>query len=344
MRDLSGNIRKRAAKDLKKIVLAEGEDIRVIKAAKTAIEEGFAKIVLLGDCNKIKELAKQEGLDCDSCDSIEIINPEHDERLIEYTDLLYNLRKKRGLTEEQAVRLVKTPLYFATLMVKTGAADGMVCGCVTSSADVMRAALQVIKTAKGVSLVSTSFLMNMSEDRVYAFADCVVNVNPNAMQIADIAISSAETFESFVGEEARVAMLSYTTYGKDTNSVVSKMQEAAWRAKSKCPDLNVDGEMQLDAAIDEYVANIKIKNSMVGGRANVLIFPDLNSGNISYKLVQRLGGAQVIGPIMQGLALPVNDLSRGCTADEIADAIAVTALQAHEIKHPILKIIDDDDE
>lgn len=341
MRDLSGSIRKKAAGNLKKIVLAEGEDIRVIQAAKTAVEEGFAKIILLGDVDKIKELSEKEGLDYNS---IEIINPEHDDRLVEYADLLYDLRKKRGLTEEKAVRLVKTPLYFSTMMVKTGVADGMVCGCVTSSADVMRAALQVIKTARGVSLVSTTFLMNMNDDRTFAFADCVVNVNPDAMQVADIAISSAQTFERFVGEEAVVAMLSYTTYGKDTDTVIGKMQEAAWRAKSKCPKLNVDGEMQLDAAIDEYVANIKLSNSKVGGKANVLIFPDLNSGNISYKLVQRLGNAQVIGPIMQGLSLPVNDLSRGCTAQEIADAIAVTAVQAQEAIQPIVKAHEDDDD
>lgn len=328
MSELSKSIRERAKRELKTIVLAEGEDMRVIEASKTAVDEGFAKIIILGNQDKIKKLADKVGLDLNA---VEVVNPEHDPRLVEYADKLYMLRKKKGMTEEQAVRLIKTPLYFATMMVKEGAADGMVCGCVTSSADVMRAALQIIKTAKGTSLVSTTFLMNMGEGRVFAFADCVVNVNPDARQAADIAISTAKTFESFVGEEARVAMLSYTTYGVDTDTVIRKMQEAAWFAKHKQPDLNIDGEMQLDAAIDEYVANIKLGNSKIGGRANVLIFPDLNSGNISYKLVQRLGGAQVIGPIMQGLAMPVNDLSRGCVADEIADTIAVTAVQAQDM-------------
>lgn len=327
MSELSKSIRERAKRELKTIVLAEGEDMRVIEAAKTAVEEGFAKIIILGNQNKIKELADKAKLDLNT---VKTVDPEHDPRLVEFADKLYELRKNKGMTEEQAVKLVKTPPYFATMMVKTGAADGMVCGCVTSSADVMRAALQVIKTAKGTSLVSTTFLMNMGEGRVFAFADCVVNVNPDARQAADIAISTAKTFESFVGEEARVAMLSYTTYGVDTDTVIRKMQEAAWLAKHKQPDLLIDGEMQLDAAIDEYVANIKLKSSNVGGRANVLIFPDLNSGNISYKLVQRLGGAQVIGPIMQGLAMPVNDLSRGCVAEEIADTIAVTAVQAQD--------------
>ena len=327
MSELSQQIRERAKQDIKTIVLAEGEDMRVVEAAKTTVEEGFAKIILLGDKEKIAELADKAGLDLSTVD---VINPEHNPRLIEYADMLYSLRKKRGMTEEQAVKLVKTPLYFGTLMVKAGAADGMVCGCVTSSADVMRAALQVIKTAKGTSLVSTAFLMNMGEGRIYAFADCVVNVNPNASQAADIAISTAKTFESFVGEKARVAMLSYTTYGIDTDTVIRKMEEAAWLAKNRAPKLCIDGEMQLDAAIDESVANIKLGSSSVGGRANVLIFPDLNSGNISYKLVQRLGGAQVIGPIMQGLAMPVNDLSRGCVAEEIADTVAVTAVQAQE--------------
>lgn len=328
MSELSKSIRERAKRELKTIVLAEGEDMRVIAAAKTAVEEGFAKIVILGDQDKINALADEAGLDLNM---VEVVNPKHDERLMEYADKLYELRKNKGMSEAKAVELIKTPLYFATMMVKLGAADGMVCGCVTSSADVMRAALQIIKTAKGTSLVSTTFLMNMGEGRVYAFADCVVNVNPDARQAADIAISTAKTFESFVGEEARVAMLSYTTYGVDTDTVIKKMQEAAWLAKHKQPNLLIDGEMQLDAAIDEYVANIKLGSTNVGGRANVLIFPDLNSGNISYKLVQRLGGAQVIGPIMQGLAMPVNDLSRGCVADEIADTIAVTAVQAQDM-------------
>ncbi len=327
MSRVSEHIRERAKEARKTIVLAEGEDMRVIEAAKTAVTEGFADIILLGNRDKINELADKAGLDIAL---ISTVDPAHDDRLIEYADKLYELRKKKGMTEEQAVRLIKTPHYFAAMMVKNGDADGMVCGCVTSSADVMRAALQVIRTAPGISLVSTTFLMDMENGNgmVYAFADCVVNVDPTAAQVADIAISTAKTFESFVGEEARVAMLSYATYGIDTDTVIRKMQEAAYLAKMKKPELIVDGEMQLDAAIDESVAKLKLKNSEVGGRANVLIFPDLNSGNISYKLVQRLGGARVIGPIMQGLAKPVNDLSRGCSAEEIADTIAVTVVQA----------------
>lgn len=321
------HIRENAKKEIKKIVLAEGDDIRAVEAAKIAVTDGFAQIILLGTPQIIKKHAKSIEFDLSM---VQIIDPRHSRNINIYADKLYELRKKKGMTEEQAVELVKTPLYFGTMMVKMGNADGMVCGCITSSADVMRAALQVIKTERGISLVSTAFLMEMEqgEGDVYAFADCVVNVNPSASQAADIAISSAKTFESFVGEEPRVAMLSYTTYGIDTDVVLRKMEEAAYLAKMRMPELKIDGEMQLDAAIDESVARMKLGRSEVGGKANVLIFPDLNSGNISYKLVQRLCGAKVIGPIMQGLAKPINDLSRGCVAEEIADVIAVTAIQA----------------
>ncbi len=330
MNRVSAMIRERAKQQLKTIVLAEGEDIRTVIAAKTAIEEGFAKIILLGNREIIAKRAVEAQLDLSKT---EVIEPIHDPRLNDYADKLYELRKKRGMTESDAVKLMRKPLYFGTMMVKLGDADGMVCGCVTSSADVMRAALQIIKTANGTKLVSTTFLMatENGEGAVYAFADCVVNVNPDARQVAEIAIATAKTFESFVGDEARVAMLSYNTYGADTGTVIRKMQEAAYYAKMLKPDLIVDGEMQLDVAIDEAMAERMLKNSEVGGRANVLIFPDLNSGNISYKIVQRLCGAQVIGPIMQGLAMPVNDLSRGCTAEEIADTVAVTAVQAQDI-------------
>lgn len=323
-------IRETAKKDVKTIVLAEGDDIRAVEAAKTAVTEGFARIILLGDRKTVEDHAKCVGLELSS---VEFVDPKHDNRIFDYADKLYELRKRKGMTEEKAVELVKTPLYFGTMMVKNGDADGMVCGCATSSADVMRAALQIIKTKRGISLVSTTFLMAMENGMgdVYAFADCVVNVNPTASQAADIAISTAQTFESFVGEEARVAMLSYTTYGIDTDAVLRKMEEAAYLAKMRMPELKIDGEMQLDAAIDESVAQIKLGRSDVAGRANVLIFPDLNSGNISYKLVQRLCGAQVIGPIMQGLAKPVNDLSRGCDSEEIANVIAVTAVQAQNM-------------
>lgn len=329
MNKVSALIRERAKKDIKTIVLAEGNDIRTVSAAKAAVEEGFAKIILLGDPEIIAGNAEKVQLDLSA---VTVIDPGHDDRLIKYADALYDIRKRRGVNESMAVKLVKQPLYFATMMVKTGDADGMVCGCITSSTDVMRAALQIIKTPKRGDLVSTTFLMSMNngEGPVYAFADCVVNENPDARQAAQIAIATAKTFESFVGEEPRVAMLSYSTYGADTRSVIRKMQEAAYFAKMEQPDLCIDGEMQLDVAIDETMAKRMLKNSEVGGRANVLIFPDLNSGNISYKLVQRLCGAQVIGPIMQGLAKPVNDLSRGCVADEIADVIAVTAVQAQE--------------
>ena len=333
MSEIVRRIRERAKENIKTIVLAEGEEARTIDAAKTAVEEGFAEIILLGNKERITVLADNAGLDINK---VEIIDPIKSSKINEYADLLYQLRKKKGMDEQTAFKTALKPVYFGTLMVKSGDADGMVCGAVTFSADVMRSALQVIKTAPDTNLVSTAFIMNVERDdgteNIFAFADCVLNVNPTAREAADIAITTSQTFRQFVGEEPRVAMLSYTTYGMDTDKVLKKMQEAAYIAKHRMPELQIDGEMQLDAAIDESVAKIKIKNSKVGGRANVLIFPDLNSGNICYKIVQRLCGAEVIGPIIQGLAKPVNDLSRGCVAEEIANVIAITAIQAAQIE------------
>lgn len=329
MSNIVERIRAQAKKSRKTIVLAEGEEKRTAEAAKVAVEEGFADIILLGNRGIITNLAEEAGLDINT---VEIIDPERSSKLNEYAGLLYNLRRRKGMDEQTALKTALKPLYFGALMVKAGDADGMVCGAVTSSADVMRCALQVIKTAPDTELVSTAFIMNMlgedGADNIFAFADCVVNVNPTAREAADIAVTTAKTFKRFVDEEPRVAMLSYATYGVDTDTVLRKMQEAAYIAKRNCPELKIDGEMQLDAAIDESVARATIKNSPVGGRANVLIFPDLNSGNICYKIVQRLCGAEVIGPIIQGLAKPVNDLSRGCVAEEIANVIAITAIQA----------------
>ena len=327
-------IKSRACENIKTIVLAEGEDERVIEAAYMAVNEGFAEIILLGSSKIIKEKAYGKRLDIKN---INIIDPADDiHRMNVYADRLYNIRKRNGMTEEEAVHLCRTPLYYGAMMVECGDADGMVCGAVTSSADVMRAALRVIKTAPDTRLVSTTFLMCVNQDgeeKVFAFADCVVNVDPNPQELSEIAISTAKTFSDFTGDEPRVAMLSYSTYGIDTDVVIHKMQEAAYIVKRRCPELKVDGEMQLDAAIDESVARRKIKNLSVGGRANVLIFPDLNAGNISYKIVQRLCGGEVVGPIMQGLAKPVNDLSRGCDAEEIANVIAITAIQAANIQN-----------
>ena len=328
MSGITKRIRERAKRNIKTIVLAEGEDIRTIYAAKTAVEEGFAKIIILGRYDKVEELSREAGLDLNK---VTVIDPIKSDKFEAYAEKLYQLRKERGMSEKMALDYIKQPVYFGTMMVKCNDADGMVCGAITSSADVMRAALQIIKTAPDTRLVSTAFIMDIDNDDIqntFAFADCVLNVNPTADEAAEIAITTADTFREFVGEEPVVAMLSYTTYGIDTDAVLKKMQEAAYLAKSRRPSIQIDGEMQLDAAIDESVAKIKVKNSPIAGRANVLIFPDLNSGNICYKIVQRLCGAEVIGPIIQGLDKPVNDLSRGCVADEIANVIAITAIQA----------------
>ena len=317
------DVKKRAAAQKKRIVLCEGEDARAVKAASMATKEGIAKIVLLGDEEQIKK--DNPGVDLTG---VEIVSPAKSEKRAEYAALLYALRKAKGMTEEEADKLSYDNTYFGVLMLKAGDVDGLVSGACHSTANTLRPGLQIVKAAPGVPLVSSCFLMiapkdgnKFCKDGVFVYADCGLNENPNSEQLAEIAIMSAKTAKDIAEIEPRVAMLSFSTKGSAKHDDVSKVQAAA-------PDLALDGELQLDAAIVPSVAKSKAPGSAVAGKANVLVFPDLDAGNIGYKLTERLGGFQAVGPLCQGFAKPINDLSRGCKAEDIVAVIAITALQA----------------
>lgn len=320
----------RAKQHYKTIVLPEGEDLRVLKAAHLINKDKICKIILLGNEKQIKVDFAQNGWDING---IEIINPETSPKLKEYADLLFELRKNKGMTEEEALKTAQNYNYFGTLMIKSGDADGMVSGANHSTADTVRPALQIIKSAhkdRGVS----SFLVMVSNDRPYVFADCAITINPTAKELADIALESSLSAIRF-GFEPKVAMLTFSTYGSGKGEQVDKVVEASKLAREalnseEFKDLHIelDGELQADAALDEVVAKKKAPASHVAGRANVLVFPNLEAGNIGYKLLQRLGGCEAYGPMLQGLNAPVNDLSRGAFAEDIVGVIAITALQA----------------
>lgn len=322
-------IKLRAKQNKKTIVLPETGDRRTLEAANTILAEGLADIILIGNEDDISKGA--QGLDLSKAT---IINPEKTDKLDVYTDLLVELRKNKGMTPEKAKELLtKQPLYFGVTMVKAGDADGMVAGAVYSTADVLRSALQVIKTAPGTKLVSAFFLMvvpncEYGADGTFIFADSGLVQNPSAQELAEIAASSAKSFELLVETEPVVGMLSHSTKGSASHPDVDKVVEATRIAKEAYPDIKLDGELQLDAAIVPSVGASKAPGSDVAGNANVLVFPDLDAGNIGYKIVQRLAKAEAYGPITQGLDRPVNDLSRGCSADDIVGVVAITAVQA----------------
>ena len=323
------NIKNIAKSDLKTIVLPEGTDERVLKGGLTAIEEGYANVIFVGNKDEILKKAKEINIDVSK---LHIIDPGNSEKTEEYANKLYELRKAKGMTEDQAKELVLDPVYYSMMMLKLDDADGVVSGAAHSTSDTLRPALQIVKTAPGTKLVSAFFVMvtntEYGEDGVLVFGDCGLNENPDSESLAEIAKSSAESFENFVGKKAKVAMLSYSTYGSAKSSLTEKVIEATKIVKEKYPEIDVDGELQLDAAIVESVGNKKAPGSSVAGKANVLIFPDLNAGNIGYKLVQRFAKAEAYGPLCQGVAKPVNDLSRGCLAEDVAGVIAFTAVQA----------------
>ncbi len=323
-----------AKADKKRIVLPEGNEERTIVATEEIYKQGYAHPILVG--NKEEILNKATALNADLT-RVEIIDPETSENLSKYIEAFYELRKNKGMTMSKAEKIVRDPLYFGTMMVKLGDADGMVSGAVHTTGDLLRPGLQIIKTAPGVSVVSSFFIM-MVPDSVYGeegmllFSDCAVNPNPNEDQLAAIAIATAETAKNLCKVEPRVAMLSFSTMGSADHELVSKVRTATEKAKELRPDLLIDGEMQLDAAIVESVASQKAPNSKVAGKANVLVFPDLQAGNIGYKLVQRFAKAEAIGPICQGFAKPINDLSRGCSSEDIVKVVAITAVQAQSSK------------
>ena len=310
---LIDRIKVKAKSNLKRIVLPEGDEARTIDAAKIIREEGLAEPVLLLPT--------------------EIASAANESRRAAYAAALFDLRKAKGLTEEGAAKLVTDPMYYGMMMVRQGDADGLVSGAVHSTGDMLRPALQIVKTAPGMKLVSSSFLMecpnrSLGEDGLLVYADCVVNPCPNAEELANIAVATAETARKLCGiAEPRVAMLSFSTKGSANHALVDKVREATAIARTLAPDLLLDGELQFDAALVPEIGAMKAKGSPVAGRANVLIFPDLQAGNIGYKITQRVGGATCFA-VLQGLASPCNDLSRGCSVDDIVNTVAATAVQA----------------
>ena len=325
---LIDKIKAKAKANVKHIVLPEGEESRNVQAAVKIVSQGIATLTLLGDPAKVKEVAAGASLE-----GLEIIDPKTSDKCEQYAATLYELRKAKGMTPEQAAELVKDPMYYGVMMVKMGDADGLVSGAIHSTGDMLRPALQIIKSKPGIKTVSSCFLMECpnkayGDDGVMVFADCAVNIDPDAEQLASIALGAADSARALAGIEPRVAMLSFSTKGSAKHDLVTKVQEATRIAKELDPNLLLDGELQLDAAIVESVGQLKSPGSPVAGKANVLVVPGLEAGNIGYKLVQRLAGAEAYGPILQGIAKPCNDLSRGCSVDDIVATVAITAAQA----------------
>ena len=325
-------LKNKARQDIKTIILTESEDKRVLKAAQRVKEEEFANVILIGNKDDANKLAKENDIDISG---IEIINPETSDKFEEYANAFYELRKAKGMTIEKARETLKDNMYFGTMMVKEKDADGLVSGACHSTANTLRPALQILKTAPGTKLVSAFFLMivpncEYGENGIFVFGDSGLVENPTPDELSEIAISSSKSFEQLTGKESKVAMLSYSTYGSAHSELTEKVIEGTKLLKEKIPDLICDGELQLDAAIIPEIAASKAPGSPVAGKANTLIFPNLDAGNIGYKLVQRLAKAEAYGPLCQGIARPVNDLSRGCNSDDIVGVVAITAVQAQK--------------
>lgn len=328
--ELLNRIYEKAKKDVKTIVLPEGLEARTIQAASKIAQEKLAKVILLGNEDDVQTKANQLGTDLSEVD---IVNPDTSELTADLAAILFELRKHKGITEEKAMTVAKNPLYFAALAVQSGKADGYVAGAENTTGDVLRPALQIIKTKPGITVVSGSFVMILPDkefgtDGILVLADCAVNPNPTSQQLAEIAYLTAKTAENIAGIEPKVAMLSFSTKGSAQHELVEKVVQATELAKARFPEVLIDGEMQLDAAIVPEVGTRKAPDSPVAGHANVLVFPDLQAGNIGYKFIERIGRGKAIGPVLQGMAKPVNDLSRGCSIEDIVNVTALTAVQA----------------
>lgn len=329
MTTLIDSMIERAQAERKTIVLPEGHDERILAAAEEVLKRNIANLIILGDEAEIAA----KGYDLADAT---IVNPLTSDKAEEFAALLYELRKKKGMTEEEAHELVKDNIYFATLMVKSGLCDGLVGGASCATVKILSPALKILKTAPGAPMVSSLFLMdvpecNLGENGIFAFADCALEVQPTAEKLAHIANLTNDSFKRLIGKEARIALLSHSSHGSAKNDDAQKVVDAMAYIKETYPDLLADGELQLDAAIIPEIGASKAPDSPVAGKANVLVFPDLDAANIGYKLVQRLGKAQAYGPILQGIAAPVNDLSRGCTAEDVVGVIAITCVQAQTL-------------
>lgn len=333
--DLINKIKENARKHGMRIVLPEGTEIRTLKAADQVIEEGLAKIILIGNPDAIMKLAADNSLK--NIGKAVIVNPEQHEKKNQYIDMLVEIRKSKGLTREEAASLLLDPLYLSVMMIKTGDADGEVAGADNATGDVLRPAFQIVKTLPGISVVSGAFIMilpdkEFGEDGLMVFADCAVHPNPTARELAEIAVATGNTTRAIAGFEPRIAMLSFSTKGSAKHEMVDKVVEATRIAKEMAPDMMIEGELQSDAAIIPEIGQKKAPGSKIAGHANVLVFPTLETGNIAYKLVQRMAHAEAIGPVLQGMAAPINDLSRGCSVSDIVNLVAITANQAAGMK------------
>lgn len=329
--DFVNYFKQKAKSDIQRIVLAEGTEERTLKAADIVLGEGFADLIILSKPDFIKKFAADNDLK-NLCKAT-VIDPENNPKAEEYANLIYELRKKKGMDIETARGLVKNPLYLAAAMIKAGDADGEVAGAENSTGNVLRPALQLIKTMPGISVVSGAFIIilkdtEFGENGVFLFADCAVTPVPDEKQLAEIAVTSAKSAKDLLGMDARIAMLSFSSHGSASHEVVDKVVNATKIAKEMNPNLVIDGELQFDAAVVPNVAQKKAPDSVLKGKANVLVFPNLEAGNIAYKMAQRFGHAEAYGPILQGMAAPVNDLSRGCYVNDIVNVIAITATQA----------------